>query len=424
MASISIDDPGHIDILGRVAFARHLRDIAMHIDGSNSGAVLGLEGAWGSGKTRVLKSFEAVIEEIDEEERPLLVRFNPWMISGTQGLVAALLLQMAAELGQGMAGNWFRRFFRSASGPQGDFNALSASLVNYARVLSQVKNFSNAADMLLPGSGVLLTGIGNASKTAEGVLKKIKNDSTQLSLSDSKKRVESLIKKINRKIIVLIDDLDRLPPIEIASMVQAVKAVGDFSNVIYILSYDPVVTSKAIESALHLENGQQFLEKIVQLQIPMPEVPASKMNNFASKRLRSALDVSHFSKVISDDVEKAIKLAAAALATPRDVERLRTRLLVASGVFQDEINYADFILLEVLMLKAPALIEWLERNLTILMDSGIKQYDEDISARGQLGRAMLDLGTDSNDRKKISAPKKWNGAHSWWRYQSMLLFPI
>lgn len=406
MASISIDDSGHIDQLGRVAFARHLLEIAMHVDASNSGAVLGLEGAWGSGKTRVLRSLESLIEEIDEEEKPVLVRFNPWMISGTQGLVAALLLQMAAEVGQGTGGTWFKRFFRRAGGPQGDFKALSASLVNYARVLSQVKNFANAADMMLPGSGAFLNGIGNASKAAEGVLKKIKDDSTQLSLSDSKKRVETLIKKIDRKVLVLIDDLDRLPPIEIVSMIQAVKAVGDFSNVIYVLSYDPVVASKAIESALVIENGQQFLEKIVQLQLPLPEVPASKMNLFASKRLRSALDLSHFSSTISDDVEKALKLAAAAMATPRDIERLRTRLLVASGVIQDEINYADFILLEVLALKTPALIEWLEQNVTTLMYSGIKQFDENISARGQLGRSTIDHGIESTERKKLQRNKE------------------
>ena len=99
-ASITVDHPGHVDQLGRVLFARHLFSVVRRIEAEPSGAVVGLEGQWGSGKTRVLRSLEALVEEQPESERLVLVKFNPWMVSGTHGLVEALLLQIAAELPQ------------------------------------------------------------------------------------------------------------------------------------------------------------------------------------------------------------------------------------------------------------------------------------------------------------------------------------
>ena len=75
------------DILGRTEFAARLaKDIAKW-NGDDS-LVIGLYGAWGSGKSS-LKNM--VLESISARKRELLplVDFNPWQLSGTGGIPVA-----------------------------------------------------------------------------------------------------------------------------------------------------------------------------------------------------------------------------------------------------------------------------------------------------------------------------------------------
>ena len=82
------------DVLGRVevahSFARHV----LTLDASQ-GVVVGVLGAWGSGKTSLINLARA---EFDSADVPVL-DFNPWMFSGADQLVESFFLEVAAQLG-------------------------------------------------------------------------------------------------------------------------------------------------------------------------------------------------------------------------------------------------------------------------------------------------------------------------------------
>ena len=65
-------------------------------------------------------------------------------------------------------------------------------------------------------------------------------------LDKSRKILEKELIKINRKIIVIIDDIDRLTNIQIRDIFQLVKQVADFPNVIYVLVMDRNVVERAL----------------------------------------------------------------------------------------------------------------------------------------------------------------------------------
>jgi predicted KAP-like P-loop ATPase len=96
---LGVDSAQGIDRLQRGRFARYLFDVLMQVD-AERGAVVGLEGAWGSGKTWVLEQLDVVAQETLEEERPVFLRFNPWMVSGSNDLVVALLDQLSSQLAE------------------------------------------------------------------------------------------------------------------------------------------------------------------------------------------------------------------------------------------------------------------------------------------------------------------------------------
>jgi hypothetical protein len=383
MSLIDVNSPGHVDALGRTGFARELHNVIRSLS-AEGGAVVGLEGEWGSGKTWVLDRLESVNDELGDKNKLLFVKFNPWMLSGSAEIVDAYLIQLASTLGT-TDKPWSLQ--RGAE--------IAGKLIDYTRVFSTVRHFSPLANLLLPGSGLLLDAVGQAagdaaSATGEstgGLIDRWKKEPGKLSLAAAREAVRKLLQSAERKIAVLIDDLDRLAPAELTAMVQAVKAVADFPNVVYVLAYDPGAASHALESALRLrkDEGRRYLEKIVQIQVSVPNVPAAKMQGFAKQPLREVIQPFTGDEEFAKDVEEALPRAAALMQTPRDVVRLRTRLEWLLPKVAPEVNPADLLLAEALYLKVPDVVGFVNRHSRELLKSTIESAEADRIDRGEFG---------------------------------------
>lgn len=302
-----VNGSAHIDALGRTGFARELLEV-IRVLPAERGAVIGLEGGWGSGKTWILDRLDSLNEELPDEQQVLFVRFNPWMVSGSAEIVETYLIQLASELGTTNHRSSLQHGAKIAS-----------KLIEYTVVLSTVKHLAPVANLLLPGSGLLVEAAAHAAGVAASAAKEVagstidrwKKEPGKLSLATARKEVRQLLENAERRIAVLVDDLDRLPPLELAAMVQAVKAVADFPNVVYVLAYDPEAAAHALEGALRLRegDGRRYLEKIVQFPMPVPDVPAFKMQAFAVDRLRRALGAADAAD--EKDMAEALPRAAA-----------------------------------------------------------------------------------------------------------------
>jgi predicted KAP-like P-loop ATPase len=78
------------------------------------------------------------------------------------------------------------------------------------------------------------------------------------SLANQKAAIETQLRKLSQKIIVFIDDLDRLETAEVIEILRLVRAVADFPNIIYVLSYDPDILSHTVEQSTIAPNGKAF----------------------------------------------------------------------------------------------------------------------------------------------------------------------
>jgi hypothetical protein len=168
----------------------------------------------------------------------------------------------------------------------------------------------------------------------------------------------------------------------VAGLVQAVKAVADFPNVIYLLAYAPATVAHALEKSLDVANGLEYLEKIVQLPLVLPDVPARRFQPFAIDRLRAALPVSGIDSQESTDLDKALPLAAALMQTPRDIARLHTQLQIAAGALLGEVNLADVVVAEAVKLKVPGFMPWMRQHHAQVIAPGVARYDDSLDARG------------------------------------------
>jgi KAP family P-loop domain len=394
--TLDVDAQTTVDGLGRSRFTRYLLDVLTQVN-AGQGAVVGLEGEWGSGKTWVLRQLEPLAEAHAPGQRLLFLHFNPWMVSGAHDLVAAMLGQLSKQLAeQG-------RKSEAGSGKRFLIKAVKA-IDKYAGALTAVKHAAPAFNLLLPGAGFVVDAIAAATETAGEVARKVAptlpEAAAKKSLPALRDEICNALKAFDRKIVVVIDDLDRITPAEIAAMVQAVKAVADFPNVVYLMAYERETLVNALVEALRVKDGRAYLEKIIQLPIPLPELPARRKLPHAVNRLMLALPPNWQSLPESHDVRKAIELAVAMLPTPREVERLRARLSVVLKELVGEVNLADVIVAEGIALRVQEWLPWMRAHGRRFIKAGIAQYDGTQTALAMHDFDYSTLGMSDEQRQE------------------------
>jgi len=120
-----------------------------------------------------------------------------------------------------------------------------------------------------------------------------------------KKLVKERITNLDRRLIVFIDDLDRCLPEQAISVLEALKVFLDVQGCIFVLGVDREIIERGIrvrykEFALAGElgtrlfpvAGRDYLEKIVQVPFELPPLEPNQIKDFLESRLRT--DVAKF----------------------------------------------------------------------------------------------------------------------------------
>lgn len=211
------------DLLDRGGFVARVTDVLRRIS-PEAGLVVSIEGAWGSGKTSLLAMLEELLNAEPAEQRALIVHFNPWLIGDHDALLRQFLASIAKSV----------KFTDHAKEGK--------------RVAKELKTYSKAFDVLklIPGAEPwasivksVVESVGNASEAV--------SDYKTPDIEARKAALENALRKFPQRIVVLLDDLDRLYPAEAYEMVRIVKAVGDLPNVGYVLAWDEKYVSAALD---------------------------------------------------------------------------------------------------------------------------------------------------------------------------------
>lgn len=333
MTALSSDRPSFNpseDLFGHAPFAKSLADSIVKYP-SSDGLVLSLFGPWGSGKSTVLCYVKYFLSEFQESEKPIVIDFNPWWFSGQENLARAFLGQLQAVLP------------------------------------SKSKKFEKLGDLLgdfAEGVGGLvdLTGVtsGWAGKLGSIISKLSKSKSKDVPAL--KAAITKTLLEANQRILIIIDDIDRLTPDETRQLFTVIKALADFPNVIYLLAFDREVAARAIEINTNLP-GERYLEKIIQVPFEIPPVDREALRAALFKRLDLVLsgtpegmfDQSYWTNVFYDGIDPLIKV-------PRDIVRFTNTLSVTYPAVVGEVNPVDFIAIEALRVFLPSVYDALRSH--------------------------------------------------------------
>lgn len=328
MTSLSADRPStdpNEDLFGHAPFAKSLADSICRYPGSD-GLVLALYGPWGSGKSTVLGYVNHYLEQQPEENRPVLVPFNPWWFSGQENLARAFLGQLQA--------------------------VLPAKSEKFKKLGDLLGDFAEGVGGLIDLSGMTGGAAGKLGKLIGMVTKRKPKDVPALKAGISK-----ILRDAKKRVLVVIDDIDRLTPEETRQLFTVIKALADFPNVVYLLAFDRDVAAQAIKQQSGLP-GERYLEKIIQVPFELPPVDRVALRAALFRRLDQVLgdtpdglfDQSYWMNVFHDGIDPLIQV-------PRDVVRFTNTLSVTYPAVRGEVNPVDFIALEAIRVFLPDLYD-------------------------------------------------------------------
>lgn len=370
------------DKIGFSEMANHLAASFFENDLSR-GFVIGVEGAWGSGKSSLvnlalnkLKPAQQATRKSKEtletsEQKSAVVEFSPWLVGSRDELLEQFFLAL---------GNASHEFL-----PEDTQESTLDLMKTYSVIASSVALPAELAlNMIYPPSGTLIRwGIKKTSQLASK-----RSDS---SLIELKLKLNKRLKGLKKPVIVFIDDLDRLEPREIIEVLRLIRAVADFPNVGYILAYDPEILALSVKNLLYLDDGHAFLEKIVQASFRVPDAQSFDLRNWLSAEFATLLGDEELDRDKQNRVLSVLDdWAGRYLVTPRDVVRTVNLLRLNFLPVRKYVDPGDALFLQLVRLKNDRLFQWIQRYvaaLSIFADGG--KISE--GSRIRLGHDLLEI---------------------------------
>ena len=204
------------------------------------------------------------------------------------------------------------------------------------------------------------------------------------SLSDLRDDLSNALREQDKRLLVIIDDVDRLSPDEVRQIFRLVKSVADLSNVIHLLIFDRAIAERAfVDPANAL--GPKWHEKIVQAAFDLPPVQRVDIQRMFIDDLNklagatSPNDQMRWANVFHDSI-------APWLATPRDARRLLNSLVVSWPAVARDVDIADFVALETFRLFEPRLHTFIRSNPRSL--TGVPDIRDKASRTRPCGRIL------------------------------------
>ncbi|WP_419486793.1 KAP family P-loop NTPase fold protein [Chryseobacterium bernardetii] len=287
---------------------------------------IGVFGDWGSGKSSVLQIIKNEFEN-DENKDSLCIYFNGWTFEGYDDAKAALLNSILKEID----GN------KKLSAEVKD------TVKNKAKKLWKSIDWMRGAGMLLknvalPAVSAYFTGgvslipyaiqkISEWSDDPQKIIEKLQSDEGkklyESFLKDSKDESEKQFNAVAefrndfsellestkfKRLIVIVDDLDRCTPERIIENLEAIKLFLNVPKTAFIIGADPRIVKHAIEQKyknnkeIEEDNNRiviDYLEKLIQLPYSLPRLSDSEVETYISMLVcKKELEESQFNKVL------------------------------------------------------------------------------------------------------------------------------
>ena len=241
-----------------LSIGSHINALTAFVRDTSTPMTVGIQGDWGSGKTslcnQIYKKLENCSNEEDGDEKYKQIWVNAWehsLLCSPEESLIKIINQIIEEL------------------IDADQTKTKAESIK-----KNVKNVLHGAMRI--GGAVALGAAGK--DLAEGMI-----DDSSSSIAKLRKDLSDLAKEIQQaetnpytKIVIYVDDLDRIVPENAVQVLELLKNIFDIDGCVFILAIDYSVVVKGLEKKFGDKNEanewefRAFFDKIIQLPFRMP----------------------------------------------------------------------------------------------------------------------------------------------------------
>ena len=277
------------------------------IESGNNPISIGVSGSWGTGKSSMVKMIGRDLKEKDKEKdkdkdleegahRYIFIEFNAWLYQGYEDAKSALLQAVSQKLADVMEArniekkdrpfwnkfisftkrvNWFK--VAKISIPL--FAGLMPGFASFgviADVISTLKN-SKASNNIKENTDKLSDDWENLITSFDGILKEAPTESVTQQIDKLRKEFEEILEKLDVKLVVLVDDLDRCLPETAIATLEAMRLLLFVERTAFIIAADEQMIRNGVRA--HFCNVDlsddlvtSYFDKLIQVPIKVPRL--------------------------------------------------------------------------------------------------------------------------------------------------------
>ena len=168
-----------------------------------------------------------------------------------------------------------------------------------------------------------------------------------------KSKIADKLKDIDRKIVVAIDDIDRLDSNELFEVLRLIRNTANLPNLIFLVTYDKDYVIKQLKNKV-ISNPDLYLEKIINVEVMLPKVMGYELISMIYSDLEKMVDENVVLSIMNTvgKNKKGTRTIVAILTNYREIERFAKQLAVhvayAQENLKNEISIQDLFWLELI----------------------------------------------------------------------------
>lgn len=284
------------DFLNFTGVAETVAEIVVQAQGRPTS--IGVSGAWGVGKSSMIKLIRGALVERAKEEGAsfVFVEFNAWLYQGYDDARAALLEVIATTLeqeaqqrqtGLGKAQELLKRvnWLRAAKLTAGSALALSLGLppVGLLGDVYQIGRQTSSGEADQKTATQVEGTVQSAADASSELLKPRPENSPPKEINAIRQSFKEALAEMGVTLVVLVDDLDRcLPPTTISTL-EAIRLFLFLQNSAFVIAADDVMIKHAVRQhfdGVDEELATNYFDKLIQIPIRVPPLGTQEVRAY------------------------------------------------------------------------------------------------------------------------------------------------
>lgn len=260
---------------------------------------IGVSGAWGVGKSSMIKLIYKSLEERDkenEDQKFIFVEFNAWLYQGYDDARAALMEVIASKLEaeaekrkKGIEKvkelikriDWFRTAKLATSVAAVFAGVPPMTLIGEVIEFGKRLGTGNIEEEEIKKTEAVIERIGAATK--KGFFKQREDSSPPKEIHELRECFEKTLKEMDVTLVVLIDDLDRCLPETTISTLEAIRLFLFLQNTAFVIAADDDMIKHAVKRHFHGVDDEHvinYFDKLIQIPIRVPPLGTQEVRAY------------------------------------------------------------------------------------------------------------------------------------------------